>query len=143
MVTRNTLSISDLKLIVRNHTDNDHQNTIDINDMRITFEQFCGIVTEFTQSSTTLLNGNSNGIDLDLHSSRGANTFSTNIYINWKIAFITTQQLLRIYVVKPLTNIIGIEILITIFEYHTYFTFDLLLFFISFVNKFLFLVNTF
>ncbi|XP_044727662.1 uncharacterized protein LOC123291437 [Chrysoperla carnea] len=70
MVTRNTLSISDLKLIVRNHTDNDHQNTIDINDMRITFEQFCGIVTEFTQSSTTLLNGNSNGIDLDLHSSR-------------------------------------------------------------------------
>lgn len=90
-LTGTNLRISDLHSIMNL---SDHSNP---DDVRINFEQFCGVMAEFTTSdgcNTTRLDG--------------ANRFTNPIY--WKLAMLRTQQLLRIYVVRPIVNIIGIYI---------------------------------
>lgn len=83
--TNSMLTISDLYSImdVSNHTNPE--------DVRINFEQFCAIIAEFT--------GNCNNTSTRIE---GANRF-----IYWKLAMYRTQQLLRIYIVRPIVNIIG------------------------------------
>lgn len=107
-LTGTNLRISDLRAIMdmsqqqnQNSTSNGHPS--DPEDVRISFEQFCGIVAEFTTGNGCNSTVGSLGNNTD-----GANRFSNPIY--WKLAMLRTQQLLRNYVVRPIVNVLGIII---------------------------------
>lgn len=126
-VTENNLSITDLKLIIKNiHENNSSTKSMEeeqnIDEMRISFDEFCSIIAEFTIASNyctinNLVNSSSDKLAAPDHyqiNNRGADNIfnSTNFLTNCRLTFIRAHQLLRIYVAKPLTNILGIFTLV-------------------------------
>lgn len=126
-VTESNLSITDLKLIIKNiHENNSSTKSMEeeqnIDEMRISFDEFCSIIAEFTIASNyctinNLVNSSSDKLAAADHyqiNNRGADNIfnSTNFLTNCRLTLIRAHQLIRIYVAKPLTNILGIFILV-------------------------------